>query len=294
MQRLEDHSHIDKAMRISRREEFAIRFLTPLFNSLQPILTLAVILFVVGLLYQLWSISLSSGTKNGILIFTSSFECFLITSLAGFVAFTIGHGTLFDESPFANSLSAIFRRLIPKLWIRTFSPKDYDLKQKYKYFCQTVKKMFYISHLDRVSTVPLLNTFLGNDEYLLGLSTITLILQSDASRRAKKTLARSIIFQKSGRYSIDGPELGNDDVSRGDDPENHERWDSIKALVRALRSFYDELSRTRDEFRNGVVIAIGCCLSQDVEREIWAYLHSAKPQRKKKNGRDEVGFEKNR
>ena len=86
-------------MRFHIREEFALKYLQPLFNSLQPILLLSIVLSVAGLLYQLWSISLTGDTRSRILIFAtrSSFESFLAEFLAGYVLFTFAHGIFYED-----------------------------------------------------------------------------------------------------------------------------------------------------------------------------------------------------
>lgn len=253
-------------MRYSLREVFALRYLKPLFNSLQAILVLAIILFVVGLLYQLWSISLPVDKKFSILVFTSTFQSLLTACLLGYMVFTCVHGAIYDESPFANPLSTALSRLFPKSWISKFSIEDYDRGKTHEYFCQTVMYMVEIDHLDHVSSIPLLELPSDDEKGLLAFSTITYLLLSVASLRAKQTITRNMEFGHAVNHVLDSQEslvLA--------ESEEHDRlitssdgMDTVKRLLEALRTLYDDASEAQVGHRRRLIIAMGCSVSEDI------------------------------
>ena len=100
----EDRSYKDKSKKIDLRLRLANKLLRPVLDTLHPILILSIVLFIVGLLYQLWSISVSAG-KPPVLMLTSTLGCIYIT-FTGFTSVrSFLHGIREEESPFMTATS---------------------------------------------------------------------------------------------------------------------------------------------------------------------------------------------
>lgn len=191
-----DTSNLRKAMRHKERQELADKLLAPILNSLHPILIMSISLFVIGLIYQLWNLSLSSVKKSPLLISTSVIGTVLIIVIGLVVLLTLTHAIHNEESPFSTSISSAIRPFLPSAYaLSTFFHFDDTVKDNpaaVEYFCQMVPLMTEGEHLDDASAVKLFNLNMTLKEATIATDVVVRLLQSDTSMRAKLTAVRAL------------------------------------------------------------------------------------------------------
>lgn len=189
-------------MRQKLRQLFADKFLKPILDSLHLFLVLSIVLFVIGLLYQLWDLSLSTDRNSAILIITSLVGTSMVFSVAIIIFATLLHAVVIEESPFATPLSVFIGRRIPNDWKRPFSfheDQESDRIKACSYLCSTVPQMTERDHLDHVSTIPVQNYLrstnggLSTQHACLTADTIVRLLDSDTPARVKNSATRTMI-----------------------------------------------------------------------------------------------------
>lgn len=184
------HSYKDKSQRMDVRLTLAHKLLRPLLDSLHPILIVSIILFIAGLMFQLWSISFSAG-ESPVLILTSALGSVLIIGLAVVAATSLAHGVYREESPFTTSTTTGIRQLLSSRLIKSVPSVSDNI---YPLFCSVVKQMSETHHFDQVSSVPFEDLLASQEDEKIRLvvDTVVSVLESDASWKAKQTVARNL------------------------------------------------------------------------------------------------------
>ena len=191
----------EKSIRLDLREKLANKLLGPVLDSLHPTLVLSIVLFIVGLLYQLWSLSLSPH-RSTILILTSAFGSALVFCMTIISGSTHIHGIFREESPFTTSVSLGIRQLLPK---NLFSTTPTLNKDPFLLFCTTVMQVAESDNYDQVSSVRFFDDRLlqkKTDRLELATDVVVHVLASDASLEAKQTVAWNLreISEAQGFY----------------------------------------------------------------------------------------------
>ncbi|KZT35753.1 hypothetical protein SISSUDRAFT_133837 [Sistotremastrum suecicum HHB10207 ss-3] len=101
---------IEKVMRLKDRERMAKWLLIPTFDALRWSLTLAIGLFMAGLLYQLWN--LHATIMAPLLWATGILGTTLAALVAAFIIFVTVHAMFYEESPFDTSLTKNVRAFL--------------------------------------------------------------------------------------------------------------------------------------------------------------------------------------
>lgn len=109
-------STIEQTLARERRKVFADRYMLPLMGVLFWTLLLAIALFVVGFLVQLWDLALSFDGRAPILVVGGVFATGLSLLILSIIIITTFHATIRDHSPFESPLSSALRPLLR--WIR--------------------------------------------------------------------------------------------------------------------------------------------------------------------------------
>ncbi|KZT33434.1 hypothetical protein SISSUDRAFT_1066158 [Sistotremastrum suecicum HHB10207 ss-3] len=105
-------TNLERALARERRKAIADGYLLPLMAVLFWTLLLAIGLFVVGFLIQLWELAFSFGVSSPILIFGGVFATGLSLVILGIIVVTTIHAALHDNSPFESPLSNIMRPIL--------------------------------------------------------------------------------------------------------------------------------------------------------------------------------------
>ncbi|KZT36737.1 hypothetical protein SISSUDRAFT_926566 [Sistotremastrum suecicum HHB10207 ss-3] len=191
----------DRAMRHVEMRDLAEKSILFLLKILNMSLILSIVLFVAGLLYQLWALSASFRSQQSVILITAtvgSLFTVLVTVVGGF---TTAHAVYHKNSPFSNILSDFLRNIISRssFWSKHLldSPQktSWTSDSKLCYY-RLVQETTDPSILD--SAAPLLQ-WNRMDETVAGpyLDAALRVLATDSSTQARLTMT----IHLSSRYS---------------------------------------------------------------------------------------------
>ena len=122
----DDSTNQRNAMRQKQRKEFADKYLMPILDSLHPVLVVSIILFVAGLLYQLWNLSVFAARRLPLLIAASSIGSALVLAVLLIILFSFCHAVRHEESPFSTPFSKFSRKILPNNVAKPFPDVQSD------------------------------------------------------------------------------------------------------------------------------------------------------------------------
>ncbi|KZS91656.1 hypothetical protein SISNIDRAFT_456580 [Sistotremastrum niveocremeum HHB9708] len=105
-------TNLERTLARERRKAIAERYMLPLMAVLFWTLLLAIGLFVVGFLIQLWELSLSFNGRAPILVLGGALATALSLVILGIIVVTTFHAALHDNSPFESPLSNALRPVL--------------------------------------------------------------------------------------------------------------------------------------------------------------------------------------
>ncbi|KZS98244.1 hypothetical protein SISNIDRAFT_462259 [Sistotremastrum niveocremeum HHB9708] len=108
---------LEKTMRHMEMKKMADRWVEPLLTLSHSSLIASIILFLAGLLFQLWSLSLAFDVIAPILVTMCSLQTALSLTVCFFIAATVWHAVVYMNSPFQSPFST-FLQTVAKQWLR--------------------------------------------------------------------------------------------------------------------------------------------------------------------------------
>ena len=172
----ESGSYFAKVMHLKQVEKFADRLLQPILDLLYPVLISSIASFVIGFLYQLWTLSVANN-NDVVLTLTSSIASGFALIVSLLVIVTLAHGVRYKESPFASSLSETIQRFFPSTAVSLAEGSKPDDEDSKAYFVSNIPEMTDKEHLNLVSSVVEVTTLESPDTLTLTYNAIKRLLQ---------------------------------------------------------------------------------------------------------------------
>ncbi|KZT40567.1 hypothetical protein SISSUDRAFT_1060194 [Sistotremastrum suecicum HHB10207 ss-3] len=112
---------LEKTMRHMEMKEMADRWVEPLLTLSHSSLIASIILFLAGLLFQLWSVSLAFDAIAPLLMTMCSLQTLLSLTVCFFIGATVWHAVAYMNSPFQSPFST-FLQTVATQWLRIRIP----------------------------------------------------------------------------------------------------------------------------------------------------------------------------